>query len=812
MFNELKGLIEKDKPSCVFAYVSDFAKQRAKINALPDSEQAALMCDAASRSSENSIERLLLKGIDINISDYDKRAALHIAADNGDLSIVKYLVKKGATVDIADRWGNTPYSGAVQKGFAEVAHFLKTSGAKNITQNNDDGATQLCAAAGSGNLAKLQDIIHSGVAADASDYDDRGALHLAAEEGHMSIIKYLVEEAGVSVNVQDRWGTTPLTGAENAEESEIALYLRTKGGKRTGEMALKRRSSFNLVANSQNDLIKAAANADVEELRRLITNGADVDDHDYDHRYPLHLAAEEGHMEAVKILVEANATLDVKDRWGTTPLRGAIRNTHNDIADFLKDAGATTDKFHEPRSYQTNVRSTRNFFDAIGGSVGFPKSEVIPLEALAMKLNTEFGMRVSDHPLLKAEVLQIARSMDDELVVQFLSANQAAKDAIDEFHVPTWDDFCQGKVFLYEDFADLVLHVHGEHDPVGSMKFAQETTLVSEVVLDKLAIKNWDAFRTNLRQLYEDVLETPNDGNNADYIPELRDAPSDRFAVSICTTHGQRLNFGDTEGLFSVQSVGKTFAYTRALRLHGHEFVHKHVGQEPSGRAFNDFALTRQGTPFNPVTNAGAIVTCSMLDPEIEGVEERLMPYKNFVKDMAGGMEVGDCMDVYQSEQECAFRNYALANFMKAEETFPAHVDTHEKLSDSVEFYLRVCSTKVGTPLLANVAATYANYGTSPLTGKALMTETEVKQTLQILSACGMYDYSGEWACRIGMPAKSGVSGEIFVVVPGVLGMCVWSPKLDAIGNSVRAIRLCEMFANKFRFSVLDLLFRTKDS
>ena len=202
------------------------------VDPLPDSEQAALMCDAASRS-ENSIERLLLKGIDINISDYDKRAALHIAADNGDLSIVKYLVKKGATVDIADRWGNTPYSGAVQKGFAEVAHFLKTSGAKNITQNNDYGAARLCAAAGSGDLAKLQHTIHGGVAADASDYTDRGALHVAAKEGHMSVSKCcLVEEAGVSVNVQDRCGTTPLTGAEEAVEIlvEFCNYLNTLFG------------------------------------------------------------------------------------------------------------------------------------------------------------------------------------------------------------------------------------------------------------------------------------------------------------------------------------------------------------------------------------------------------------------------------------------------------------------------------------------------------------------------------------------------------------------------------------------------------
>eukprot|EP01061_Rhynchopus_euleeides_P005264 TRINITY_DN1451_c0_g1_i1.p1 TRINITY_DN1451_c0_g1~~TRINITY_DN1451_c0_g1_i1.p1 ORF type:complete len:823 (+),score=360.46 TRINITY_DN1451_c0_g1_i1:122-2590(+) len=812
MFHELKDLIARDKPSCIFAYVSEYAKNRANINALPETDRAMLLCDAACTGNLKELENLLDKGLDPNTSDYDKRSALHLAADNGELDCARLLIARGATVDSLDRWGNTPYSGAVQRGHDGVATFLKEKGAKaRKLQSTDDGATLLCAAAGAGNLAKLKDLIEGGISPSVTDYDDRGAIHLASEEGHLDIVKYLVDK-GVEVNLQDRWGTTPLTGAENSDQSEIAHFLRTRGGKRTGEMALKRKSSFSL-QGTQNELIKAAASGDVNEIERLIQNGADPNQGDYDHRYPLHLAAEEGHMEAVMLLVECHALLDVKDRWGTTPLRGAIRNTHNDIADYLKDQGALTDKFQEPRSYQSNVRTTRNFFEAIANSVAFPKSEVLPVTALAMRLNTEYGLLVSDHPVLFRELQHLSRKMDDPLVCEFLEANPQAKDALQDFHTPSWSEGdLAGKVFLYADLSDLVLHVHAEHDAVGSLTVPETMTLLSEVVLDKLAIHNWDAFQTNLRQIYEEVLQSSNEGANADYIPELRDAPSDRFAVSVCTIHGQRLNFGDTSGTFSVQSVGKTFAYTRALRLHGHDYVHKHVGQEPSGRAFNDFALTRQGTPFNPVTNAGAIVTCSMLDADIDDVEERLQPYKTFLSEMSGGMAVGDCMDVYRSEQECAFRNYALANFMKAEDTFPENIDTHEKLSSAVEFYLRVCSSKVSAPLLANIAGTYANYGQSPLTGESLMTESEVKQTLQILSSCGMYDYSGEWACTIGMPAKSGVSGEIFVVVPGVLGMCVWSPKLDQIGNSVRGIRLCEKFAKKFRFSVLDLLFRAKDS
>ena len=273
---------------------------------------------------------------------------------------------------------------------------------------------------------------------------------------------------------------------------------------------------------------------------------------------------------------------------------------------------------------------------------------------------------------------------------------------------------------------------------------------------------------------------------------------------------GQECHFGDSEEKFSAQSTAKTFAYTMALQAHGAEHVHKFVGQEPSGRAFNDFALTRDKHPFNPVTNAGSIVTCAMVEPEKGGVEERMAHFRSFVSDLSGGMEVADCLSVYKSEQTCAFGNYALANFMRAENTFPPHVRTHTQLQEAVSFYLRVCSTEVDVKTLCRTASTYANSGTSPMSGKHIVNESEVRQTLQILYSCGMYDFSGEWACTIGMPAKSGVSGNIMIVVPGVLGMCVWSPKLDAIGNSVRGIRFAKLFSEKFRMSLLDTLLRGK--
>lgn len=117
--------------------------------------------------------------------------------------------------------------------------------------------------------------------------------------------------------------------------------------------------------------------------------------------------------------------------------------------------------------------------------------------------------------------------------------------------------------------------------------------------------------------------------------------------MSVCTVDGQTFNLGDSEDWFSVQSIGKTFAYTLALTERGQELVHKHVGQEPSGRAFNDFSLTRQGLPFNPVTNSGSIVTCSLLSPHESDVEKKLEPIKDLMTRISGNIyKVEDMMDV----------------------------------------------------------------------------------------------------------------------------------------------------------------------
>jgi len=133
------------------------------------------------------------------------------------------------------------------------------------------------------------------------------------------------------------------------------------------------------------------------------------------------------------------------------------------------------------------------------------------------------------------------------------------------------------------------------------------------------------------------------------------------------------------------------------------------------------------------------------------------------------------------------------------------------KIEDALDFYFQLCSTEVNCYKLSSMAATYANHGECPLTGARALSLDTVKRTMQLAFSCGMYDYSGEWACTVGLPAKSGVAGSIFIVVPGVLGMCVFSPRLDMHGNSVRGVDFATKIVNRFGWNIFDVLYTAKD-
>jgi glutaminase len=280
-----------------------------------------------------------------------------------------------------------------------------------------------------------------------------------------------------------------------------------------------------------------------------------------------------------------------------------------------------------------------------------------------------------------------------------------------------------------------------------------------------------------------------NEGEVATYIPELAKANPEHFGICLATVDGRVIRVGDWEHEFTIQSICKPFAFQMALEQFGREETLKHVGVEPSGDAFNSIELDPDTMrPFNCMINAGAISISSLIkrDPPDAGVEQ-------FVQRMqvAAGRALRIDQDVFASESLTGDRNRAIAYLMLSCGVIKGEVD------HILHQYFSQCSLLVNCQDLALMAATVANMGSNPVTGERAFDFQYIKDVLAVMFTCGLYDHSGEWAYRVGLPAKSGVSGGILGIVNRQLGIAVYSPKLDAKGNSVRGILVCKDLANE---------------
>jgi len=302
-----------------------------------------------------------------------------------------------------------------------------------------------------------------------------------------------------------------------------------------------------------------------------------------------------------------------------------------------------------------------------------------------------------------------------------------------------------------------------------------------------------------IRDALASVLDRHRDdvsGAVATYIPELADVDADGFGVSIVSVHGKVHSAGDTGRAFTIQSVSKPFVYAMAVAELGLEEVHRHVGFEPSGEPFNAISLEPvTGRPDNPLINAGAIVTSALIEGST--VVERFERLRSFLSSCAGrDLEIDD--SVFESETATGDRNRALAHLAKSSGVLRQSVD------DATEVYFRQCSLLVTTDDLAVMAATLANGGVNPVTAHRVMDERPATLALSIMATCGMYDHSGEWMARVGLPAKSGVGGGIVAVQPAQFGVGVYSPRLDSWGNSVRGSAVLRALSEDFDLHLFD--------
>jgi glutaminase len=310
-----------------------------------------------------------------------------------------------------------------------------------------------------------------------------------------------------------------------------------------------------------------------------------------------------------------------------------------------------------------------------------------------------------------------------------------------------------------------------------------------------------DEFREYARSLeamYADLL-TNRDGNVADYIPTLRDADPEKFGIAICTADGQVFSIGDTADEFSVQSTSKPFNYAIALEQLGPEEVHRWVGQEQSGGAFNDpnLSLGRDGRPRNPMINAGAIGTLALVDTG-KDQSDRFTTVRDTWAAMTGKRPQLHGA-TFLAERDTGFGNVRFANgLMQANKLRGARPNDRRAPEDAVEFYTMICSLNLNAELLARAGATLANGGVAP-SGERVFSPETAGRVLAVMGHSGMYDGSGEFSDQVGLPAKSGVSGNVMMVVPSErLAVVTYSPRLDPTGNSVRGVEVCKRFVNEF--------------
>jgi glutaminase len=271
-------------------------------------------------------------------------------------------------------------------------------------------------------------------------------------------------------------------------------------------------------------------------------------------------------------------------------------------------------------------------------------------------------------------------------------------------------------------------------------------------------------------------------GDVATYIPELASTDPDLFGICLVTVDGAVYEAGDTRHPFTIQSMSKPLTYGLALELAGAEEVRRRVGVEPSGDPFNEISLSRAtGRPVNPMINAGAI-TCAglVLDHVDDPVGAVLRTYSSYA---GRNLELDEA--VYRSEADTGHRNRAIAHLLRSFGVLASEAEA------AVDLYFRQCSVSVDCRDLAFIAATLAGGGTNPITGERAVRENVVRSVLSVMTTCGMYDGAGEWLVSVGIPAKSGVSGGVFGVLPGRLGIAVFSPRLDEQGNSVRGVGVC---------------------
>lgn len=304
-------------------------------------------------------------------------------------------------------------------------------------------------------------------------------------------------------------------------------------------------------------------------------------------------------------------------------------------------------------------------------------------------------------------------------------------------------------------------------------------------------------YQSILNEIADEIRPLLKEGKVADYIPALAEVDPEQFAMSLTLFDGTQFSVGDAETLFSIQSISKVFTFTLALKFYSTD-MYKRIGREPSGNPFNSLVQLEyeHGIPRNPFINAGAINVTDALLNHYGDDDSAFREILAFIRSIADEPAIGYSKRVAASEMEHGFRNMALANLMKSFNNLDNDVQ------EVVQTYFDHCAVEMNTRMLSRAMLYLANHGVDPITGIEHITPQQAKRINAVMLTCGHYDASGDFAFHVGLPGKSGVGGGIVAVIPKLMGIAVWSPGLNAQGNSLVGTEALELFTTKTGLSV----------
>lgn len=297
-----------------------------------------------------------------------------------------------------------------------------------------------------------------------------------------------------------------------------------------------------------------------------------------------------------------------------------------------------------------------------------------------------------------------------------------------------------------------------------------------------------------LNNIYAELSSKDLGGSVASYIPELQKVDSDGFGMYVSNIAGEDAFVGEYDHRFSIQSISKVLSLAMAFSIEGEQLWHR-VGVEPSGNPFNSIVQLEyeRGIPRNPFVNAGAIVVADVL---VSHLNDPKIDYLDFVRKLSGNDHIVYNGDVASSEKDAGYLNAAVAHLLKSFDNLTNDVD------EVLDFYFHLCSIEMSCKELSQTFLPFTENGIVFEYNGYQLTQSQVKRINALMLSCGFYDESGEFAFEVGLPGKSGVGGGIVAVHPQRYSIAVWSPRLNAKGNSAKGLKALEMFTTETGYSI----------